>query len=267
MKIHHYAILLFIAAIAVLFYLSQKGILPDNPLAVSKLPKKRPKGMVIEMGNGGGMLPISKGVYISEDSCYQRNWAYRVENKTYFKLSNQELDQLYQTFVDNKFDRIRTLHSQTHDRGGTSVYLRINRKTYQVHNAGSTYIRKGSQSNFGEVVSNIKKIVAAKISPLLQDFSIQLNQEVIDLSLSGHISSPTANISKGFKQGDNIPNNITLKFLPGKHHLRISFTTKDTLTNGKKYLGGAFELNINPSTKGIRVLRDSSSVLKFEYFQ
>ena len=164
MKTHHLIIALLVATIGIVFYLSQKGLLPNNPLASSSLPQKRPQGMVIEMHNGGGMLPISKGVYISADSCYQQNQAYRTKNKTYFKLSAKELDQLYQTFVHNKFDLIKTQHSQTHDRGGTSIYLRINRKTYQIHNSGSTYIRKSSQSNFSNVANSLKSIQGILIS-------------------------------------------------------------------------------------------------------
>jgi len=267
MKVHHFVILLLVAAVGIIFFLSQKDLLPNNPLVSSKLPSKRPQGMVIEMYNGGGMLPISKGMYISADSCYQRNQAYSTENKTYFKLSSQELDQLYQSFVSNKFDLIKTQHSKTHDRGGTSVYLRINLKTYQIHNSGSTFIRKGSQSNFSNVVNTLKKTVNAKIAPLLQDIRVQITQKIINLSQSAYVSSETANISQGFKKGENIPAQLSFKFTPGKHQLRMSFTTKDTLANGKKYLAGNFQLEINQSTKGLLISQDSSHVLKFEYLK
>ena len=153
MKNTTYIIAFLIIAVVVIFFLNKKGLLPDNPLQISELPTKRPSDMIIEVSKGGGMLPISKSLYISKDSCYQRHWAYRVENKTYFTLSDAELDELYKAFVDNKFDLLKTYHSQTYDRGGTSVYLRINRKTYKINDSGGTYLRKYSLDNFKNILN------------------------------------------------------------------------------------------------------------------
>ena len=267
MKNTTYIIAFLIIAVVVIFFLNKKGLLPDNPLQISELPTKRPSDMIIEVSKGGGMLPISKSLYISKDSCYQRHWAYRVENKTYFTLSDAELDELYKAFVDNKFDLLKTYHSQTYDRGGTSVYLRINRKTYKINDSGGTYLRKYSLDNFKNILNKVYNLVATKTTALKQDFDIHLEQSIIDLSISGHISSSTADYSKGFKKGETFVNKVSLKLVPGKHHFRISFTTKDTLPNGKTYLGEAFKLDIDKTTKGINISQDSSNTLKFEYIR
>ena len=110
-------------------------------------------------------------------------------------------------------------------------------------------------------------MVATKTTALKQDFDIHLEQSIIDLSISGHISSSTADYSKGFKKGETFVNKVSLKLVPGKHHFRISFTTKDTLPNGKTYLGEAFKLDIDKTTKGINISQDSSNTLKFEYIR
>lgn len=274
MKNLTYLLIFIVLSGGALFYFSQKNNLPDALLLPSKLPTKRPTNMIIEVGHGGGMLPVSKGLYISKDSCYQKRWAYQVENKTYFKLTNQELDELYQAFVTNKFDRIKTRHIQTHDRGGTSVYLRINRKTYQVHNSGNTYVKKSSQGRFGKVVTAVKAMATTKLQPLKQGFEIQLSPEIIRLVEAGHIGSHTADINKGFNKGDSIATKQPFQILPGNHHFQLSFSTKNTLVNGKKYLGQRFQLVVDQSVKGISVFlapkQDSTkntSGLTFQYLR
>lgn len=274
MKNLAYLLIFIVLSGGVFFYLYQKGNPFDVLLLPSQLPQKRPVNMVIEVGHGGGMLPVSKGLYISKDSCYQKRRAYQVKNKTYFKLTPQELDQLYQVFVANKFDCIKTYHTQTHDRGGTSVYLRINRKTYQVHNSGNTYIKKSSQSRFSKVVTTIKAMAATKLHPLKQGFEIQLSPEITRLVEAGYISSHTADINKGFNKEDSITSKQPFQILPGNHRFQLSFNTKDTLANGKKYLGQYFQLVVDQSIKGIKVFmaptQDSTkniSGLTFQYLR
>lgn len=251
-----------------IYYFYQKGDITDAMLTISELPKDRPDNMVIEIGNGGGMLPISKGIYISKDSCYQSRWAYEAKNKTYFKLSASELDQLYKVFVDNKFDGIKTRHIQAPDRGGTSVYLRINRKTYQIHNSGGTFVKKSSAGAFKEVVSTVKNMVASKITPLKQGFTIWFYAPVRHLIASGHVGSATADISQGFKKEDALPDSLHYQILRGSHRFRLSFTTKDTLANGKTHLGGTFLLDIDANTKGIKVVTtEEAHELSFDYIK
>ncbi|EAY26155.1 hypothetical protein [Microscilla marina] len=248
------AILLFvILAGGVLYYFYQQGAIPTTLMSVSKLPKKRPENLVIEVSKQGGMLPISKGIYISKDSCYQKHRAYQTENKTYFTLNASELDQIYATFVNNKFDRLKTRNIRTHDRGGVSIFLRINRATYKIHDSGSTYINKGSKAAFSHILSSIKSLVANKLAPLKQAFEVKIDSSIAQVSQSGYLGSHTADISHGFQKNQPIPGSLSFRLLPGKHLLRINFTTRSALPNSKNYLSGDLKFTVTSDTKGVMV--------------
>ncbi|WP_299464853.1 hypothetical protein [uncultured Microscilla sp.] len=248
------AILLFvIIAGGVFYYFYHQGAIPTTLVSVSKLPKKRPENLVIEVSKQGGMLPVSKSIYISQDSSYQKHRAYQTENKTYFTLNASELDQIYATFVNNKFDKLKTHNIRTHDRGGVSIFLRINRTTYKIHDSGSTYIHKGSKAAFSNILSSIKSLVNKKLTPLKQDFEVKIDSNITQLSKSGYLGSHTAGISHGFQKNQPIPGSLSFRLLPGKHLLRINFTTKAALPNGKNYLAGDLTFTVTSDTKGVMV--------------
>lgn len=247
-------ILVFVVLMgAGLYYFYQKGDITDPMISLSALPHKRPARTIIEVSHQGGMQPVSKHLYIGSDSCYQRHWAYQTKNKTYFKLSPTELDQLYAVFVNNKFDKLKTREVRTYDRGGVSVYLRLGSKNYQIHDSGSTYIKKSSLDAFKNVLNAINALVARKLEPLKQAFEVQIDSNIIKLSHSGYLGSNTAELSQGFDKKQGIPASLSFKILPGNHQFQVSFTTKDPLPNGKKYLSGDIQFTVNPETKGLMI--------------
>lgn len=236
-----------------LYYFYQQGDITDPMISLSDLPKKRPVKTIIEVGTQGGMLPVSHKLYMAQDSCYQKHWAYQTKNKTYFKLTNTEFDQLYAVFVKNKFDKLKTKEVRTYDRGGVSVYLRLGNKTYQIHDSGGTYIKASSREAFKNVLAAIRALANKKLTPLKKTLEVKIDSSIVKLSQAGYLNSYTATINQGFDKKQAIPALSSFKILPGNHQFRVSFTTKEPLPNGKKYLSGDIQFNMTPSLKGMRI--------------
>jgi hypothetical protein len=236
-----------------LYYFYQKGDITDPMISLSALPEKRPAKTIIEVGTQGGMLPVSHKLYIAQDSCYQRHWAYQTKNKTYFKLTPAEFDQLYAVFVKNKFDKLTTKEIRTYDRGGVSVYLRLGNKTYQIHDSGSTYIKASSREAFKSILAAVRALATKKLAPLKKKLEVKIDSSIVKLSQAAYLNSYTAAINQSFDKKQVIPALLPFKILPGNHQLRVSFTTKEPLPNGKKYLSGDIQFNMSPRLKGIRI--------------
>ena len=144
----------------------------------TSLPAKRPDKMIVELYEGGGMLPESTNYYISEDSCYVKFFKNQAANILRFKLSSASLDSLYAVFYENSFDKITAKNSETFDRGGVSVTLRYGDKNIDKEDAGSTYINEVWQKNFYAVVTAIinqaNKVVKENTVPFVVKFDKRL---------------------------------------------------------------------------------------------
>lgn len=117
-----------------------------------------PVGFTISTYEGGGMLPISFNSYISEDSAF---WGYdRYNNETVIRWvpGEDEFKELYQTVIDNKVDKIKSdCEGEVYDRGGLSIEITIDGKSYQLDHSGNCFVQDKWKSNYGAIVSAIDK--------------------------------------------------------------------------------------------------------------
>ena len=124
------------------------------------LPSLRPEKLVIEYHLDGGMRYYSEALYLSEDSSY-----YTVNNggaisRVNFKLSTSELDELYNVFKDNKFDRIRIFEEKVYDRGGNTIFLRWGKgKMAAVSNSGMSFVEEGWREQWNACIKAIEDII------------------------------------------------------------------------------------------------------------
>lgn len=129
---------------------------------VSKLPEN-PEKLTIEWSDGGGMLPEGENIYISKDSSYWSMWRLDYEQKIYFTTSSEEMDQLYQAFLDNDFDKINLIEEQeVYDRGGTSIRLIADGKYFDKNNSGMTFVHENSWDEYNAVSNAIYSFAKKK---------------------------------------------------------------------------------------------------------
>jgi hypothetical protein len=150
----------------------------------SQLPEK-PEKITIEWSDGGGMLPEGQNIYISEDSSYWSMWRLDYEQKIYFNTSSEEIDQLYQVFLDTDFDKINLIEEQeVYDRGGTSIRLIADGKYFDKNNSGMTFIEENSWDEYDAVNNAIcayakKKTESSKIPVTIRVSNSLLNSNYL----------------------------------------------------------------------------------------
>jgi hypothetical protein len=223
-----------------------------------ELPEKRPGKLVIQLYDGGGMVPEGDEYYFSEDSCYAKFWREKATNFVHFKLSSGQLDTLYRAFYDNTFEKIGTREMETYDRGGITVSLRFGDKNYSVSDAGSTYIQEGWMKEFNAVVKAVTAQAAPFIAQAKAPVTIQFSKELLADSLAlyfdvEHISYNTDSTRK---------ETLHFNLLRGLHSFHVSLmrnTQPSYQRTSKAWLDDIFTVCGQDDTVFIS-LQDSSHI-------
>jgi hypothetical protein len=146
----------------------------------SELPEK-PEKISFEWSDGGGMLPEGENIYISEDSSYWSMWRLDYEQKIYFTTSTEEMDQLYQVFLDNDFDKINLIEEQeVYDRGGTSIRLIADGKYFDKNNSGMTFVHENSWDEYDAVSNAIYSFAKQKTESSQIPVTVKLSNSLLE---------------------------------------------------------------------------------------
>ncbi len=124
----------------------------------SKLPPSRTTSFSVRLTDDGGMLPVSNQIFISSKFCSLKSSYQQIDNEQTFELPDAVMDSLYQIIYQNKFDCIKTISRKVHDRGGTSIELKINDLTARVSNAGMSFVQSDWTKQYGNVQQAIKNV-------------------------------------------------------------------------------------------------------------
>ncbi|MBN4071518.1 hypothetical protein JYT72_03290 [Crocinitomix catalasitica] len=185
----------------------------------SVLPKS-PEEVEIIWSDGGGMMDLSTGIYISADSS---SWNYRRsgnEKSIAFVTSEEELDELYQVILDNQFDKIRTRsEGEVYDRGGIDIRLTVDGNYYDINNSGSYFIVEKWVKNWSAVSDAITSFTAEKLEELRFEYTIKLDKSITDgdypINLGVDGSKIYSSANDGPLTQDQIQNGFTSKILQG----------------------------------------------------
>jgi len=122
------------------------------------LPKTRPSDFQLTFHFDGGMRYYFEDLVIGPDSCSYTINDHGRKLVTRFRLSSAELDELYATLVNNRFDRIRSRHQQVYDRGGESIRVSWNKGAayLNVSNAQGSFIEEGFAKQWNAVTAYVK---------------------------------------------------------------------------------------------------------------
>ena len=131
----------------------------------SKLPKDLPSNAEIIYISDGGLLPSLFRVEIRGTTMKITENSEKTERKDFVrevKLSDNELKNLYQTFVENKFDSIKpNKNPEVADGKMRSIELKFDGKLFFGINGDGINPPKGHGERFGKIEDAISKLVAA----------------------------------------------------------------------------------------------------------
>lgn len=145
----------------------------------SSLPDD-PEKIVIEWSEGGGMLPEGQDIYISLDSSYYEMWHDQIDQKLYFNTTEEELDEIYQVFIENDFNGIRQIEEQeVYDRGGTSIRLVADGKYYDKNNSGMTFLHKNDVEEYYAIENKIYSFAKNKIEDQKVKTTVTISQDLL----------------------------------------------------------------------------------------
>ena len=223
------------------------------------LPEKRPKDVVFNYNEDGGMLPVGKNYFISADSSFANYYMYDARNKIYFNVSTEELDELYNIFYKNDFDKIKTFEEMVYDRGGNKVSISWKGEKIYKSNTGISFIEKEWQEEYRVILSAIGKLVAPKINELKINFTLKIDTSIINLDKVTKIiidDDITYYSSK-----DGIKDSISLNLIPGEHNVRVSVTNKEeTDYKNKVFASKHFVLDIKEETNVINLYFEGKEI-------
>lgn len=107
----------------------------------SRLPSTRPVDFSIERTTGGGMRPVSSTFRCERTACTTTARVNAAEAEIHYVASDADLDALYRVLRAQRFDRIDVREEgEVHDRGGTTVRVTADEGTFEVRNAGNTFV-------------------------------------------------------------------------------------------------------------------------------
>lgn len=134
---------------------------------VARLPTKRPVDIVINAGlSTGGMMPTGKGFQIltriAGDQSSLTFIGGDTPNTTNFKVTSQELDDLYRVFMNNEFNEITLNNEVTHDAGSSVVSVSWGNYTIRKGTDGTGTIAPQWQKKFDAILFAINELATKK---------------------------------------------------------------------------------------------------------
>jgi hypothetical protein len=150
-----------------------------------KLPEKRPADFRINSYDGGGMNPESEEYFITNDSAGRVSHFDQSRNRWTFKPDPATLDAFYA--------RIRELNPTTlkardegevYDRGGTTLQIQYDRNTFNISDAGNSFIVERDVDRFWEVNQAIVAFVEEGLDGKRVSLQVRMDIRIPDTALT-----------------------------------------------------------------------------------
>ncbi|HMQ99777.1 MAG TPA: hypothetical protein PKE39_12200 [Ignavibacteria bacterium] len=224
----------------------------------SPLPDKRPDDIRFSYSQNGGMLYYSENIFISKDSCYYKINDGGSVTRVDFRLSDAELDKLYEIFKDNDFDEIDSYEEKVYDRGGESISLNWKPgKHSSVSNSGMNFIKDSWQKEWSACSNAIEKIGKEQMEKQKKDYIITFDGSLLGKEIYMQINRDVV-VPKSMLMSESDQESVIQKIVrlsPGWHNASI--------TIGKSY--NTVKINAD-STKGL-FLKWQNDSLKHEFLK
>src|SRR5690606_22772512 len=163
------------------------------------------------------------------DSAVWEMWRGGDQTVLSWKPTEDEINELYTILKDNKFDKIKSRsEGEVYDRGGLSVDIDLDGKSYELSNSGSHFIESKWSDNFSAITSAIwqhsnKHVESQKIPIKIvpDDFfksgEFTFEFRVNDVSVYSHTGA--------------LPKDTVISFYPGYNELYMQLFYTDSVTS------------------------------------
>jgi hypothetical protein len=211
------------------------------------------EGIEIDLYEGGGMLPISTYIYICQDSAYWKYDQYKSKVLIRWVPEKKDLDQLYQTFIENDFDKIKfNDQGEVYDRGGTTINIKIKEEIFKLDNSGSSFIDKDDKANFSSINDAIKNYANKQIEKKMIEVPLVPTEAIINCNYKVQLALNDVIIYQ--VEDGKAPKTIDVKAYPGPNKFDFSLFYKDSTNNYGglvRYKSDMIIEEIDSNTKGI----------------
>ncbi len=129
----------------------------------STLPKEMTENTEMSFSENGGMSPYSKTIKIKEfDLTVEESSVKNKKNVWTAKITREEKIELYQIFVENKFDLIKNEENKTitHDAGSEGVFIKTGDKFYNVSYGANAPLSSANLERYKNVSNAINELEA-----------------------------------------------------------------------------------------------------------
>ncbi len=219
-----------------------------------------PKDFRIIMRDGGGMARNSAEYFISKDSSYADMRDEDARTKIYFKVSNNQLDDLYNIITMNSFEGIETFTEMVYDRGGTVIEVRADGETHTVDNSGMSFIKENWRNEWEVIEGTIRSVIASEIEKTEKAITINIDDNImeVDKIVNFNIGDFTYMSAR-----DGWNKTVTVRLHPGQHYMYFTMLNKELTTEpgSKIFAQGDGIVNIDKDTKSLYIYREGEKIL------
>jgi len=196
------------------------------------LPEKRPPHTVFSLKTGGGMRNISSHIQFSDTASFISLNYFEAENTLMLKVSQEELDQLYQVFLKQRFHKIKTFESQTFDRGGVNISLSMGEDYMHIADGGSTYIKDGYQDNFDAITKAINELAAQKMEAFKHSFVVEFDKSITDSGKYLYLEVDSG--TQYYTEEDGPQSQQELYLFEGRHYFNVYLIDPDVPSHKRR---------------------------------
>lgn len=199
----------------------------------SKLPET-PEKFSILYSEDAGMLPEGVKISINPDSCVWDLWNGNFDKRLTFNLSESELDQIYQVFLENEFDLIEVVEEEVYDRGGSSLSITVDGTYYGVSNAGGSFIKEAYIDRYFACVDAVltrtyEKINAQKVHVRIEvSEALMFSDYFLNINFEDGILFSALEDSLNHELIENLTQGYEVELYPGNTYFGLELLYKDS---------------------------------------
>jgi len=212
--------------IGICYSCSNGGNITDGQETSSDLPET-PAKFVINWSEGGGMLNRSEHIYISYDSAAWVFDRYNQETVINWNPDKKVINDLYGILKANKVDKIKSVsEGQVYDRGGITMDINIDDKSYRLDNSGSNFIMDKWKSNYATINNAVIDYAMKEV----ENKKIAIDISLLDgLFKSGYYINMDLNEQRVIDyEKDSTSSTVSVKAFPGINQFNLQLMYKDS---------------------------------------
>lgn len=158
--------IIFLMLLMVYFISCQSKLKTDDGTIELSGLTNWPDSLELETYSGGGMVYEWNRLFISKDSCVFINSERGVDNRYYFILSQQELDQLLKDVIVNNIEKlgVKKTDGIIYDKGTTALTITLGRKSITIGDGASETITEFRKGDFWKIYNLLHSTADGKIA-------------------------------------------------------------------------------------------------------